>query len=338
MAGQQLDRDSPSSARCVPIHNSSLLSKEHPRGEGSIPGERCSEERIRAITKTKPHLNSFCPLNERWIDALLEETAHLPSATLLSIGCNKGEDLIYWMHSWSRNDKFWVPKYRTCEQEEFPTYVRRKCGQARQRRFLQAGMAERSVRGVCVEPMPNNFRLLQTCMGKLGFLGEVNLVNVAVSSSIGTERFPHGQVGEETLGLEVHPVDVPTVAMNVTTLDSLVRQQNISSIEFLSIDTEGNDMRAVLGGIRALGAQMVRYMEFEYHYVGRWRRSDLQDLIDLLDQMNYDCFWALNTGGLSRLTGCWHDSYYREKDWSNVACINRNQRVTHRKMQRLAGF
>ena len=63
-------------------------------------------------------------------------------------------------------------------------------------------------------------------------------------------------------------------------------------------------MRAILGGIRSLAAEKVRYMEFEYHKVGRWSKSDLQDLIDLLDQFGFDYYWALNSGGLRRLTGC----------------------------------
>ncbi len=86
-----------------------------------------------------------------------------------------------------------------------------------------------------------------------------------------------------------------------------------------------------------LASNRVRYFEFEYNSVGRWEKSDLQDLIDLLDQIDYDCYWALNSGGLSRLTGCWHDSYY-ERTWGNVACICRQEQRTHQKMQYVAGF
>lgn len=106
----------------------------------------------------------------------------------------------------------------------------------------------------------------------------------------------------------------------------------------MSIDTEGNDLRVLLGGIKTLASDKIKYLEFEYHNVNRWARSDLQDTIDLLDQLNFDCYWALNSGKLSRLTGCWHDSYYSERKWSNVACINRKMKKTHSKMQSLAGF
>ena len=54
---------------------------------------------------------------------------------------------------------------------------------------------------------------------------------------------------------------------------------------------------------------------------GRARRQ-----VDLLDQLGFDCFWAGNAGQLWRLTGCWHDSYYAGRAWSNVACANRRER------------
>jgi len=97
-------------------------------------------------------------------------------------------------------------------------------------------------------------------------------------------------------------------------------------------------MRAVLGAVRTLAAGKVRYLEFEYHAVGRWARSDLQDLVDLLDQLDFACYWALNSGGLSRLTGCWHDVYYQQRTWSNVAYINQTSPRTHARMQALSAL
>ena len=85
---------------------------------------------------------------------------------------------------------------------------------------------------------------------------------------------------------------------------------------------------------------MVRFLEFEYHGVNRWARSDLQDLVDLLDQFGFDCYWqggfgwadgvmVQNSGKLWRLTGCWDDSYYTVfRDYGsngNVACVNRDE-------------
>ena len=54
--------------------------------------------------------------------------------------------------------------------------------------------------------------------------------------------------------------------------------------------------------------------------------------MDLLDQVGFDCFWAGNAGQLWRLTGCWHDSYYADRQWSNVACANRRDTALHAAM------
>ena len=51
--------------------------------------------------------------------------------------------------------------------------------------------------------------------------------------------------------------------------------ENAGAIDVLSIDTEGNDMRVLLGAARLLGAEMVRFLEFEYHNIGHWATADL---------------------------------------------------------------
>ena len=75
-----------------------------------------------------------------------------------------------------------------------------------------------------------------------------------------------------------------------------------------------------------------------YHNIGRWAKSDLEDLIELLDHLNFDCYWAMNSGMLARLTGCWHESYSTQHKLSKIACVSRQEHATHAKMQRLAGF
>jgi hypothetical protein len=94
-------------------------------------------------------------------------------------------------------------------------------------------------------------------------------------------------------------------------------------------------MQVILGGLNLLATHSVRYLEFEYHSVGRWVSSSLQDAIELLDSMGYDCYWAMNSGKLVRLTGCWSDSYHRKK-FSNLACVSRKEDETLQFMESLA--
>ena len=116
--------------------------------------------------------------------------------------------------------------------------------------------------------------------------------------------------------------------------DSLVQKNDLESIDILSIDTEGNDMQVIIESIHSL--HKILFLESEYHIVNQWQKSDLQDLVDILDQYNFDCFWQSNQGKLWRLTGCWHDSYYEKCFWSNITCYNRNKHTLHQAMVAVA--
>jgi hypothetical protein len=109
------------------------------------------------------------------------------------------------------------------------------------------------------------------------------------------------------------------------------------SFDYLSIDTEGNDMQVLLGAIGLLSSHSIRFFEFEHHTVARWITSSLRDLIELVDSMGYDCYWTMNSGKLARLTGCWNDAYLFKR-WSNVACISRRDSKGHDFMESLAAL
>ena len=299
------------------------------------PGARCSAERIAGILRTKPHRNSNCPATQAWVDVLLEETADAPSATIMSIGCNKGDDFIYQMRDWSGNSTYDPMEYNVMAASVFNDT--RSCA-LRADTVHKFTHRTRPTRGYCIEPMPRTFIFLEACMRELHYLGPLTLVEAAMSSVSGTALFPDAAAGREDFGLDFNSETnhYETVEVEVKTLDSLVRTEMIETIDWLSIDAEGHDVRVLLGGLNTLAAHKIRYFEFEYHHHGKWATSDLEDVIDMLDQFGYDCYWALNSGGLSRLTGCWHATYADEATWSNIACISRRQYQTHAWMEEIA--
>lgn len=315
--------------------------------QNSTHRHHCTHEETYRITSESPHLHSSCPNKNAWMQALLDETAFLTEVTIVSIGCNTGDDFVSQMRDWSGNPRFSPVRYSRAQSKLFGA-ISRSCGEISEDNPLF--VSKRKISGICVEPMPSNHKLLTTSMSTMNYTDEVTVIHAAVSSVYGVVAFPNARIGTQNLGMGVTSTvawasDLPaavspwkskTVDVNVMTLDSIAAARNISSIEFLSIDTEGNDMRVIIGSIRTIAANRVRYLEFEYHSVGRWAQSDLQDLVDLLDQLNFDCYWALNSGFLARLTRCWDDVYYRQRGWSNVACINREMPKTHAKMQQLS--
>eukprot|EP00960_Hanusia_phi_P021214 626672-Hanusia_phi.AAC.1 len=199
---------------------------------------RCTESQINKIAASKPHRNSNCPNTIAWMSSLLRQSLKVQSPTVISVGCNKGDDFVSDLRDWSSNKFFSVEQYNMCLKSEFPRLRTRACA-ATPRGQLAMG-DPRSVNGICIEPMPSNFKMLQRCFSKLGYLHHATLKQVAVSSSPGTAPFPDGVNGVENLGLDVNGAAAPLVEVNVTTIDHIVAKQDIKSIDVLSIDTEGH--------------------------------------------------------------------------------------------------
>jgi len=294
-------------------------------------GIQCTSKQIEIMSSMNPVETSNCPSYGSWYQVLLNDSAKedVHPTVVMSIGCNKGNDFIAAMRDWSGNRTFSPENYESASERKFgklPTAC------TLMRTPLSPLKKKRPIRGFCVEPMPSNYRLLEAMMIEMKYIGPVKLIQAAVSSVAGVAPFPDGAAGDEASGLDV-PSNTRTLLVNVTTIDDIIWQEKIEVIDMLSIDTEGNDMRTIIGGIKTLSTLHVRFVAFEYHQVGRWSVSDLQDLIDIFDHLNFDCYWTLNSGKLCRLTGCWHSSYSAKRRWSNVACVNRRNNLKSRALK-----
>ena len=294
-----------------------------------VHGKRCNLIQIESIAAQEPTKNSYCPNTKKWMSSLLSSAYNNPSATLISVGCNRGDDLLLQIREWSRNSSYSLQSMIHEENKWF--FSHRSCPLDSDMEIDEHFI--RPVNGFCIEPMHSTFDFVDKIIKELGWDAMVHVIHAAVSSTPGTVQFPiDHRPGVEHLGIGSTAEE--TEFINVITIDELVEKNAIETIDVLSIDTEGNDMRVIFGAVKSLSK--VRYLEFEYHHVNRWARSDLQDLVDLLDQFGFDCFWPGNTGQLWRLTGCWHDSYYTKKSWSNVACANRKEEKLLQTMEALA--
>jgi FkbM family methyltransferase len=293
-------------------------------------GVKCTKEQSEWIASQNPTTNSNCPKRGTWMSVFELASIENPSATLISIGCNRGDDLANKMRYWSRNDSY---SYSSMLPHVAKFQTGRACPMDPEMDTTTTPMRIRPVRGFCVEAMKATFSTLKAMYETLGWDTEIQTIHAAMSSAPGVSEFPIHSAGVESLGLGSKS-DFGTDLVNVSTVDDLVKTYDLQTIDILSIDTEGNDMRVIFGAVQSLFK--VRFLEFEYHNVNRWQYSDLQDLIDLLDQFNFDCYWPLNDGRLFRLTGCWHDSYYAKRSWSNIACCNRNENALHSAMDDIA--
>lgn len=95
-------------------------------------------------------------------------------------------------------------------------------------------------------------------------------------------------------------------------------------------------MKVIFGASSLLARGKIRLLDFETHSIGHWPESSLEDLVDLLDNFGYTCYWEPNTNGgqLWQVTGCWRPAY-KDTHWKNMACVLRTEPV-HEFMQKMA--
>ncbi|KXS09167.1 hypothetical protein M427DRAFT_39485 [Gonapodya prolifera JEL478] len=93
-------------------------------------------------------------------------------------------------------------------------------------------------------------------------------------------------------------------------------------IYLLKIDAEGYDAQVMHGAERLLGTpNLVKFLIFEYN--NKWftagRPETLLNVVQMLDERWYKCFWiTLRT--LVPLWGSWWSDRYEVRSWSNIFC------------------
>ena len=85
----------------------------------------CSDEATAAIVTARPIANSNCPDTSRWVQLVIDQesqtTGRATSAfdviNIVSVGCNKGDDLVRQMQMWTHSTaKYDVASFRNATQ------------------------------------------------------------------------------------------------------------------------------------------------------------------------------------------------------------------------------
>ena len=206
------------------------------------------------------------------------------------------------------------------------------CGQASTPQFPLApdigGITHIKSEVHCIEPMPATAKEELGCAARelgwtdMGFI----VTHAAIGRNDGIASFPStSSVGVENQGLGNGCDSGYCENIVVYSLDSYVEQHVPPyPIDYLSVDVEGFDFDVLLGGLNNTLSR-VRYLEFEYNWMGSWKFQSLHDAVHLLNGIGFTCYWAGHNGLLWQITNCWLEHYHVHA-WSNVACINRHDR------------
>eukprot|EP00668_Euglena_longa_P046023 GGOE01061707.1.p1 GENE.GGOE01061707.1~~GGOE01061707.1.p1 ORF type:complete len:373 (-),score=89.48 GGOE01061707.1:272-1309(-) len=258
---------------------------------------------------------------------------------IFDIGCNKGYDAVKSLRLFSQDPRFDVMTWG--RETRFRCGV---CAQCKTNPRLEAGTASKTVHLHCIEPLPANYETVQAAADRLGLrprgLRVVHGAFTNRSDAVARKwraQFPVVRgwwallptswklFGAEQVGIDVNPL-CPGCAMEdvpLMVLDDYVVRENISRIDVLSLDTEGNDALVLQGGARTL-ASCVGYVEFEYGTGGAWQHIRLPEVLLPLEEAGFVCYW-LGKGKLWRITGCWHAAYSTVQVWANIGCVHRRE-------------
>lgn len=148
------------------------------------------------------------------------------------------------------------------------------------------------------EPHPKNFdKLIQNTQNK-------SIINnqLALGSQMGTlslfdkqdlDGSHHATIFEFVI-TELHHSKSIEYLVNIDTLDNYCNINNIEYIDFIKIDTEGNDFSVLEGGINLLKTNKIGIIHFEFNEMNVVSRVFMRDFRKLL--VNYNLFRLLPDG------------------------------------------
>jgi len=311
---------------------------------------KCDAGRIERNAKLFQKEPTTCP-DEKWYDEWTWSTigSEVGSFVAIEVGCNKGTDAILQLRRFTQEPRASVSRFQklTSFPEFSCSWEKKKWDEAVRGSSSSSGDDRGSSKGIkyrhyCIEASYETFERVHAAAEemKLADIGLTVHYNAVSSSSWpNTVKFPKITAGQENIGIGM--TENPNLKTErysefhqtpVITVDEFVRKESITRLDVLKIDTEGNDAAVLIGASMTLLSLKPSYVQFENHGVGKWKTFDLKDSIDMLDAMEYECFWSTNSGKLIQVTNCWHESYGKFKIWSNIACYHRSDRTLKRIM------
>ena len=288
---------------------------------------------------------SKCP-DAMWLEDFYTQIHSETSASIelqspfvgIFIGCNKGFDAFDALRMGSGNTRFEKSNWRDAILRNVGSSSSLRegvCGQDSENQF---SLSENSPNNTstdailhCIEPMPQTYRLLKKSAVQLNITANFKVVNAAFSNKDGSVPFPKGGRNPNRVGVENKGIanckgtnDADCTNVTMYSLDTYV-DKNVPSnttINYLSVDVEGFDADVLLGGYRT-ALSRTQYLEFEYNWMGSWKKQKLSALIPVLENnFGFACYWPGTDGNIWRITKCFLD-YYDIHFWSNIACVNR---------------
>lgn len=138
------------------------------------------------------------------------------------------------------------------------------------------------------EPFPESYQGLVA----RGFPANVTCVNQGMGAFKGNKTLyayaDHST--HNTLHARYDTAYTDSVEIAINTLESYCDEHSVSYIDFLKIDTEGNDYEVLQGAQSLIDTQRIGAIQFEYGHLYIGARRYLKDFFDLLEPNGYQIY------------------------------------------------
>jgi FkbM family methyltransferase len=140
------------------------------------------------------------------------------------------------------------------------------------------------------EPNENTFTQLAAKVGK-----SVTCVNAGMGAEEKTEKIytysdnlasSHASIYGEVFRTFHKRDDLVEVEFQLTTLDLFCEREKVTGIDFLKIDTEGNELNVLTGGTKMLSEGKIKMIQFEFGECDVFSRVFLRDFYEKLPDYN----------------------------------------------------
>lgn len=135
------------------------------------------------------------------------------------------------------------------------------------------------------EPNPESFAQLQRQAGARTFCRPIGLSSAPgefdLFQASGTHSSPHASLFRDVIQ-DLHASATQAVRVKVGTLDDYLQEHKLERVDFLKIDTEGNELAVLQGAQQALAQNRIGIIQFEFNDMNLVSRCYLRDFRLLL--------------------------------------------------------
>lgn len=121
---------------------------------------------------------------------------------------------------------------------------------------------------VTVEPEPGNAKMIRRNVAINHLENRVSLVEAGIAEKPGTATFHLSWKNNGGHSLFKHKESGESVTVQVTTLESIFRDNAITACDFLKLDCEGGEYDGLFG-LSAESLKCIKFMAIEYHYFSK---------------------------------------------------------------------